>query len=108
MFFLHGYALYTCLWLVKCSIVAFYARLCWNTSRMYRIATYITYFILGASFVTVIIYKTFNCYPLVDHHDLDLTTASSLGSVRSVHWRSCNAVYKDSVSDDDLHSRHLH
>jgi hypothetical protein len=46
-------------------MVAFYARLCWNTSRNYRIMSYVTYAILGASYIIAIIYKTFNCFPLV-------------------------------------------
>ena len=65
LFFYHGYALYPTLWLVKTSMIAFYARLCWNTSKTYRIVTYVTYGILAASFIVLIFYKTFYCFPLV-------------------------------------------
>ena len=71
--------MFPCLWLIKFSIIAFYARLVWTTARIYRIVTYITYTILGCTLTVVIFYKTFNCYPLVFHSDSHLTLRHEYG-----------------------------
>ena len=62
------------LWLVKASLVSFYARISWNTSQVYRVIAYITLAILGSTFIIVMFFKTFYCFPLVtdlNHGDAD-------------------------------------
>jgi hypothetical protein len=72
-FFYHGYELYLTLWFVKVSIIAFYARISWGTSyRSYRILAYITMVILFCSFVVIMFYKTFVCFPLVYSYEIYL------------------------------------
>ena len=62
------------MWLVKASLVSFYARISWNTSQLYRVIAYITLSIIGCSYIIVMFFKTFYCFPLVkdlNHGDAD-------------------------------------
>jgi hypothetical protein len=98
LFFAHGYPLYGTLWLVKVSLIALYARICWNTFRVFRWVTYITLAILAVSVVIVLLYKTFFCWPLVSYLRV-LIKVTSLGSYRSMYGRFYYAVLAKGLSE---------